>query len=225
MVPPLLYAFCQAFRFITLIMFTIFMVDCTVYHFQTSVNCKNFTRYTSASTPGCDAYCWKGLWILCSIITSSLALCISMIPNNLTEQLRPAKNIQVIQSLIRKPYFWYLSFIFILVMLYDALIETQTLTHGSSAVEVGVIVCKFLTLCLIFQLNFTYPPTKQQHSVFNMSLYYITLALFLLDNLCKFVELSIRVSYKLYSMNTDNHKQREVLCLMLEVSFAMSAVN
>ncbi|XP_020913066.1 uncharacterized protein LOC110250776 [Exaiptasia diaphana] len=220
LIPPLYLGF-QLFRFVALIMFTIFMVDCTVYHSETSVDCKNFTRYTKVNTPGCDAYCWKGLWIICSIITSGIALCFLTVPNKLTEQLRPASSIKVMQTLLVKPYFWYMNMIFILVMLYDALIETQNLAKGSSAVEGCVIMSKFLTLCLIFQLNFTYPPYRPEYSWVTISLYHVTLVMFLLDNLCKFVELSIWVSYKLYAINPDNHRQAVQVLLFQVIDLSL----
>lgn len=199
-------------------MFTKFMVYCTVYHTETSINCHNFTKNYNTNTPGCNGYCWKGLWISSSIISLLAALFIIIIPNKHTQHLRPANNAKVFKSLIVKPYFWLLNFTLIVVMLHNVLIETQDLPQGCYAVEGGVIVSKCLTLSLIFQLNFTYSPTKSTHSLFHICLYYMTLLLFLLDNLCKFVELSIRVSYKLYSVNTNNNREKEVLCLVLEVN-------
>jgi hypothetical protein len=195
------------------------MIDCTVYHSQTSVNCQiNFTIYNDVATPRCRPYCWKGLWIGCSILTSILVICMVCIPSSFIEPLRPARNTQVICSLVRKQYFWYLNFILALIILYYALVESHKLTLGSSQVEIGVIISKVLTTCLIYQLNFTYPPTTGHFSLVQVTLYYFTLFTFVLDNFCKFAELSIRVSYKLYTVNyVDKGKQIQVLILMLEI--------
>ena len=73
--------------------------------------------------------------------------------------MRPASNLQVMRYLVIKPYFWYLNFIVFLVVIYDTIILSQRHVSGSQQVEVGVVVSKLLTVCLIFQLNFTYPPS------------------------------------------------------------------
>ncbi|XP_031563578.1 uncharacterized protein LOC116299080 [Actinia tenebrosa] len=216
------YILFQVFRLVCLAMFTIFMLDCTVYHSQTSVNCNiNYTIYKHVATPSCGAYCWKGLWIGCSCFTSIIVLCLVCIPSELVEPLRPAQNMQVIISLLRKQYFWYLNFILGLIILYDGIIiASSKVTSGSYKVEMGVIISKVLTTCLIYQLNFTYPPSlasTDSYPLVHVS-YYMTLFVFVLDNFCKFTELSIRVSYKLYTVNIIHEvKQTEVLILMLEI--------
>lgn len=100
-----------------------------------------------------------------------------------------------------------------LLSIYDAIILSQKLVSGSEEVEVIVILSKLLTVTLIFQLNFTYPPSAADGFPLNfVVLYYITLSIFVLDNICKFVELTIRISYKLYTMNsTAFHKEMQIV--------------
>lgn len=46
----------------------------------------------------------------------------------------------------------------------------------------------------------------------------MTLSIFVLDNLCKFVELSVRISYKLYTVNTKaSNRELQVISLMLQI--------
>lgn len=213
------YFLFQVFRFVTLVMFAIFMVECSVFHNQTSVDCDvNFTTY---NTPGCGAYCWKGMWVGCSVVTCLIGLSVLWIPaaSERVRHIRPASITIIARSLVVKPYFWYLNAIVFLVVIYDAIILSQKHVSGSEQVEVGVILSKLLTVILIFQLNFTYPPSAANGFPLScVALYYMTLSIFEMDNTCKFVELTIRISYKLYTVNsTALHKEVQVISLMLEV--------
>ena len=213
-----LYLLFQIFCFVTLLMFAVFMVDCSVFHNQTSVDCDiNFTTYR---TPGCGPYCWKGMWVGCSAVTCIIWLFVlcGPITSQYIPDMRSASNLSIMRSLLAKPYFWYLNFIVSLVVIYDAIVLSQKLVSGSEQVEIGVILSKLLTTALIFQLNFTYPPSTNHFSEPLVALYFITLSIFLLDNLCKFVELSIRITYKLYTVNASaSHRELQVVELMLEV--------
>lgn len=82
-----------------------------------------------------------------------------------------------------------------------------------------MIFSKLLTVTLIFQLNFTYPPsTADGFSLIFLVLYYMTLSIFFLDNSCKFVELTVRISYKLYTVNSKiPRRELQVVGLMLEI--------
>lgn len=195
------------------------MVECSVFHNETSVDCDiNFTAY---HTPGCGPYCWKGMWIGCSVITCVIGLFIIFVPiaSRHMKQIRPASNTSIARSLIVKPYFWHLNAIVLLVVVYDAIILSQEHVSGSEQVEIGVIVSKLLTVILIFQLNFTYPPsTADGFPLICLVLYYMTLSIFVLDNLCKFVELTVRISYKLYTVNSKrSDRELQVISLMLEI--------
>lgn len=195
------------------------MVECSVFHNKTSVNCDiNFTDY---HTPGCGPFCWKGMWIGCSVITCLVGLFMVFVPvaSRHIQQLRPASNTSIVCSLMFKPYFWYLNIIVLLVVVYDAAVQYQNDVSGSEQVEIGVIVSKLLTVILIFQLNFTYPPrTADGFSRIFLVLYYMTLSIFFLDNLCKFVELTVRISYRLNIINSNMpNRQLQVVGLLSEI--------
>ena len=169
------------------------------------------------------------MWVVWSALTSIIWLFVLCVPvaNRHIQGMRPASNLRVMRYLVIKPYFWYLNFIVFLVVIHDAIILSQKHVSGSQQVEAGVVVSKLLTVCLIFQLNFTYPPSG------NLSLrrliasrYYITLLIFVLDYLCKFIELSIRIAYKLYSVNSSaSDRELQVIGLMLEVADALLYKN
>lgn len=213
------YLLFQVFRFVTLVIFAIFMVECCVYHNETSVDCDiNFTTYR---TPGCGPFCWKGMWIGCSVITCLVGLFIVLVPvaNRHIHRMRPAPNTSIARSLIVKPYFWYLTIIVLLVVVYDAIVQRQNDVSGSEQVEIAVIISKLLTVTLIFQLNFTYPPsTANGFPLIFIVLYSMTLSIFFLDNLCKFVELTVRISFKLYIVNSHMPKRElQVVGLLSEI--------
>ena len=203
-------------------MFAIFMVDCSVFNNKTSVDCDiNFTIYR---TPGCGVYCWKGLWVGCSAVTAVIWLLVLCLPttSQLIQEIRPASNLTIIRSLVVKLHFWYLNFLVILVVIYDAIIMSQKHVRGSEQVEIVVTLSKLLTTALIFQLNFTYPPSTSRGFPWHViALYYITLSIFALDDFCKFLELSIRIAYKLYTVNAiRTNRAIQVVDLMLEVADA-----
>ena len=77
----------QLFRFGSLVMFSIFQADCMLFYGSSTVNCDNFTVY---STPECDAYCWKTLWLICSILTSTVYMC--LLNRTMLPELRPVGN-------------------------------------------------------------------------------------------------------------------------------------
>ena len=207
------------------------MMECSAFHNETSVNCDiNFTTY---KTPGCGPYCWKGMWVACSALTSIIWLFVLCVPvaNRHIQDMRPATNLRVMHYLVVKPYFWYLNFLVFLVVIYDVIIlsqKDQKHVSGSQQVEAGVAVSKLLTVSLIFQLNFTYPPggNLSPRQLVALSCYYITLLIFVLDYLCKFIELSIRIAYKLYSVNSSaSDRELQVFGLMLEVADAVLYKN
>ena len=107
----------QLFRLFTLVMFSIFEVDCTLYHDSTSVDCEGFTVYI---IPHCDPYCWKTIWLVCSIITSTVWFC--LLNTKMLPRLRPARNKKIFWRNIKKPYIWSLNTTTGSVVLYDVLI-------------------------------------------------------------------------------------------------------
>lgn len=117
--PPLCILF-QLFRLGSLVMFSIFQADCMLYQGSSTVDCTNFTVY---NTPKCDAYCWKTLWLICSILTSTVYIC--LLNRTVLPELRPVGNKIILKCLLRKPYFWSLNTTTALVVLYDVLIMIQ----------------------------------------------------------------------------------------------------
>jgi hypothetical protein len=172
------------------------MVDCTLREEKTSVDCKNFTTY---SIPGCGPNCWKLIWLHCSILTSFLilfSLCKRFVP-----EIRPEKNTKVLKILLRKPYFWSLSFLLVLIIVYNTLIIYKN-EASSAYIEILVIISKIFTVFLIFQLNFTFPPTVNKgFKLITVACYYCALSLFVLDNLCKFITTSAQVAFKVYTVD------------------------
>ena len=167
------------------------------------------------------------MWVAWSALTSIIWLFVLCVPaaNRHIQGMRPASNLQVMRYLVIKPYFWYLNFILFLVVIHDAIIlsqKDQKYVSGSQQVEAGVVVSKLLTVCLIFRLNFTYPPSGNlSPRSLIASCYYITLLIFVLDYLCKLIELFIRIAYKLYSVNSSaSDRELQVIGLMLEVADA-----
>ena len=172
------------------------------------------------------------MWVAWSALTSIIWLFVLCVPvaNRHIQGMRPASNLQVMRYLVIKPYFWYLNFIVFLVVIYDTIIlsqKDQKHVSGSQQVEAGVIVSKLLTVCLIFQLNFTYPPSGNlSPRSLIASCYYITLLIFVLDYLCKLIELFIRIAYKLYSVNSSaSDRELQVIGLVLEVADALLYKN
>lgn len=181
----------QIFRLVCFILFAIFTVDCMLESQQTSVDCKNFTIYR-------DPYIWKTNWLSCSILTSFIflfALCKRFVP-----EIRPEKNRQIITVLFKKPFFWSYSSLLALVIAYDMLIIYHN-DHCKVYIEVLVVVSKVFTMFLMFQLNYTYPPTTQVgFRLVTIICYYFALILFVLDNTCKAITESAQVAFKVYTV-------------------------
>ena len=215
LVSPCFPAICilfQLFRLVSLVMFSIFVVDCTLYHDSTSVDCTNFTVY---NTPPCDPYCWKTAWLSCSILTSIVGIC--LLNRTVLPDLRPVRNKVILKCLVRKPYFWSLNTITALVVLYDVLIMAQN-DNAKIQVECLVILSKLFTVYLLYQLNFTCPPCRQRDfRPISRAAYCITLSIFVLDNLCKFLVVSAQVAFKFYTVNQNKPKPLTIIDLMLMV--------
>ena len=77
----------QLFRLASLVMFSIFLFDCILYHDTTSVDCIDFTVYNTST---CDPYCWKTVWLVCSILTSTVYMC--LLNRTMLPELRPVGN-------------------------------------------------------------------------------------------------------------------------------------
>ena len=190
-----------------------FLFDCILYHDTTSVDCTDFTVY---NTPPCDPYCWKTLWLICSILTSTVFIC--LLNRTMLPELRPVGNKVILKSLVRKSYFWSLNTNTALVVLYDVLIMIQN-KKAKISIECLEIVSKLWTLCLLYQLNFTFPPSTQRgfRRRISRAAYYITLSIYVLDNLCRFVADTAQVAFKFYTVNRYLSKPLTIINLMLMI--------
>ena len=176
-------------------MFGIFIVDCTLWLDKTSVDCKNFTVYKDQS---CDGYCWKTLWLCSSIATSTI--CIFLMCQRINPNLRPVDGTVVAGFLLRKPFFWSIGLLLSLVIIYDLLIIRNN-EDAKIAVEVLVILSKCFTAVVIFQLNYTmYPSRNQGFNILTVMTYYVCLSLYVLDNFLKFATVSAQVAFKFYDV-------------------------
>ena len=172
-------------------MFSMFLSDCILYHDTTSVDCTDFTVYNTAP---CNPYCWKTVWLVCSILTSTVFNC--LLNRTMLPELRPVGNKVILKSLIRKPYFWSLNTTTALAALYDALIMFQN-NKAKISIECLEIASKLWTLYLLFQLNFTFPPcTQRGFRRISRAAYCITLSIYVLDNLSRFVADTAQVAFK-----------------------------
>ena len=141
---PVLYLIFQVFRFETFVMFAIMMVECSVFHNETTIDC-----YTSTTcrSPGCGPYCWKGMWVGCSTVICIIwlfVLCVPIVSKHIRE-IRPASNASNMRSLVVKPYFWALKFTVAIVVVYDAIVPSQEHVRGSEEAQVEVILSNLLT--------------------------------------------------------------------------------
>lgn len=193
-------------------MFSIFLADCVLTHGSSSVDCKNFTVY---KIPVCGPYCWKTAWLCCSILTSTVFIC--LLHSALLPELRPVKNKVIFKCLIEKPYFWSLNTTTAIVVIYDVLIIFGN-RDARIHIECLVIISKLLTLYLLYQLNFTFPPcTQKGYRRISRAVYCITLSIYVLDNLCKFLMDTTQVAFKFYTVNDNAPKPVTVLNLMLMI--------
>lgn len=203
----------QIFRLASLAMFGIFMVDCTLWQSSTSVDCKNFTVY---KIPLCDGYCWKVLWLTSSMITS--VICLLLMWKRFNPELQPVQDKAIIKRLVKKPFFWSLVLILALVIVYDALIISEN-RDAKPGVEAAVILWKVITLMLIFQLNYTFPPSTLRHyRRITVLAYYFSLFLFFLDNFAKFTATSAQVAFRFHTVFKNcSLKAKSIVDLMLMV--------
>ena len=186
------------------------MVDCTVWLETTSVDCGNFTLYKTS----CDGYCWKSIWLSCSVVT--IVVLIILMCQKFSPDLQPKQRNLVLKCLLTKPYFWSLNLTLVLVMIYDSLIIYKN-HNAKPLVELLVMLWKLATLILIYKLNFTLPPAVSRgYSYVTLFAYYISLVLFTLDNFSKFVATSAQVAFKFHTIYRDNRvKAWNIIDLML----------
>ena len=203
----------QVFRLACLAMFGIFMADCTLWQGTTSVDCKNFTVY---KIPLCDGYCWKVLWLSSSTTTSAILLFLMW--KRVNPELQPVQSKAIIKRVVKKPFFWSLVLLLCLVILYDTLIVLEN-RNAKAVVEVAIMLWKVVTLMLVFQLNYTFPPsTQRQCCHITVFAYYFGVFLFFLDNFTKFAATSAQVAFRFHTVyNNCTVKAQSIIDLMLMV--------
>lgn len=211
-----LFLLLQLFRLACFILFTIFIVDCMLEEQQTSVDCKNFTIYN-------DPYLWKTNWLSCSVLTSFIilfALCKRFVP-----EMRPQKNLKIIKVLLKKPFFWSYSSLITLVIAYDVLIIYNN-KDCKVHIEVLVIISKIFTMFLVFQLNFTHPPsTRLGFQMLTIFCYYFSLFLYVLDNTCKAITTAAQVAFKVYTVHKGSNVDPIVIVDLMLMATSAALYN
>ena len=203
----------QCFRFGTLVLFSIFMVDCTLWHLSSSVECAGFQLFA-------HPFVWKIIRLCCSACTCLLCLC--SLNTFFLPTLRPARTIQVVGRLLGNPVFWSGNFQLLLVIFYDAFTIWEN-PRVRFVTSIGILAAftKLLTLCLVYQLNFTKPPERNYgFGLLARMVYRITLVAFAADNLVLFLGETTQVAYKIYSLRWNHERSFEptvVACLMMRV--------
>ena len=153
------------------------------------------------------------LWL--SYYTKTKTFC--LLNTKMLPRLRPARNKKIFWSIIKKPYFWSLNTTAGFVVLYDVLIMVNN-RNAKIHVECLVVVSKLWTLYLLFQLNFTFPPSEEKgFRAISRGAYCLTLSVFVLDNLCKFLVVTSQVAFKFYTVEHGITKPMTIVDLMLMI--------
>ena len=194
-------------------MFGVFQVDCTIWKHGTSVDCGKFSLYGTV----CDGYCWKSIWLIMSLASScflAFFLLSGKIPNG---QKGNTKALFVM--VVTKPFFWSKLFLLSTIMVYNIsiILEDQS---AKIYVEVLVMFSKTFTLLLIFLLNYTKSPSREQSSVIIRVAFYICLLLFFADNFLKFLASSAQIAFKFYDVKHAKISKTTITDLMLMVASA-----
>ena len=80
------------------------------------------------------------------------------------------------------------------------------------------VVCKLWTLYLLFQLNHTFPPSREKgFRAISRGAYCLTLSVCALDNLCKFLVATSQVAFKFYTVEHGIAKPVTIVDLMLMI--------
>ena len=135
---------------------------------------------------------------MCSIFTSTVWFC--LLNTTFLPELRPVRSKKIFKCISKQPFFWSLNATAAFAVSYDVLIMVLN-EHAIIHVECLVIASKLWTLYLLYQLNFTFPPSRKKgFRAISRGAYYITMYVYVLDNLCKLVASSAQVAFKFYSV-------------------------
>ena len=187
-----MYILFQLFRLASLAWSAFLMVDCNF-----NIDSKNSTVLFDDDSPICLASdSWYIVSLTCSILTS--IICICLLNQKVLPKLRPVGYTVVLKCLFLKPYSWSLSSFTVVVIAYDIVaLRWQLGERRKIAMLWLLIFYKLVTLFLIYQLNFTYPPSKARDFRFtSIAGYFITLSIFFLDNLWAVAVVAANVASK-----------------------------
>lgn len=203
----LIFILFQCIRLSTLILFSVYMGNCTVWLKSSSVDCSGFDLFANPVV-------WKLVWLCCSISTS--LFCLSLLNTTFLSTLRPAKSVQVLMCLCRKPYFWSGNFQLAIVILHHSFTIWKEPDAKYVTISEIVITCsKVLTLSLIYQLNFTKPPERHcGFGVLAQLAYRITVVAFAADNLVLFWGETTQVAYKIYAIRGNQNRPFEATAIV-----------
>ena len=186
-----MYILFQLFRLASLVRSAISLVDYKLKPFL-------IVSFDDASSIRLAYYKWNIIWLTCSILTS--IICICLLNQKVLPELRPVGHTVVLKCLFLKPYFWSLSSMTVLVTTCDIILSMQPMKKQRDAkitINCLLTFSRLMTLYLIYQLNFTYPPSKARGFRFtSIAGYFVTLSIFFLDNLWNVVAASVKIAYE-----------------------------
>ena len=185
----LVYILFQLFRLACLVPSAILSFDCILNNISN-------TSLLASDSPICLAsYSWDIVWLTCSILTSIIWIC--LLNQKVLPELRPVGYTVALKCLISKPHFWSLNCMTVIVTIYD-FYAMRWQQNELQMASLFLLTCyKPMTLCLIYQLNFAYPPSKARDFRFtSIAGYFITLTIFFLENLSKVVSFTVFVASK-----------------------------
>ena len=204
----LTYILFQLFRLASLVWFVITLLDCKWNTDDDSSKCLVY-------------YKWDIVRLTCSILTS--IICICLLNQKVLPELRPVAYTVVLKCLFLKPYFWSLSGMTVLattcnIILWMQLIKeprqgdelsSSSLSSSSSSLSSSSLCLltfsRLMTLYVIYQLNFTYPPSKAKGFRFtSIAGYFITLSIFYLNNLWDFVAVSVHIASEVTAYDVES---------------------
>lgn len=173
-------------------MYTIFCVDCLLFHSSSSADCQNFTIYA-------QPYNWKTAWSALSIV--NLLLLILLLVFRTLVDLAQLGPLAILKELSGRPQFWTSVAQIISAVIYDGMIIAEN-SNAHKHTEGLFIVMKLLTALMVYQLNFMLPPTNaEMYSTLVVIAYNMTLLCFAVDNLIKFFIESTEVVFKVYTFD------------------------
>ena len=129
-------------KLVGVILFTIWAVDCFIREFRATTNCRHFSLFP---VPGLVEF----FWLLCSIFVS-----VFLIYHVVFLSSRFCGTRKVFCHLSKKKYFYKLTFVLLVVVIYDIYVLSNDPQTWKTMSYVAFIMEKSLTVLLMFFLNF-----------------------------------------------------------------------